>query len=98
MSAGRDPVHPQPRGSLRSWFLPLGNAHQVSLGELIAILGSTALAAGATQELIAFARSQGRVTDLTAGSPVRSAVLTRQGVVLVQAPARALLRRLALRI
>ena len=75
-------------------FLLVSSDLVVRTSEIVAILDQPALAAAATREFLGFCRRRGRVEDLCAGSPTRSAILCGQRVLLSPLAASTLRRRL----
>jgi hypothetical protein len=75
-------------------LLLVGGEVLVRTSEIVAILDQPALTAAPTREFVGFARGRGLVEDLTAGAPVKSAVVCRARVFLSPFSSATLRRRL----
>lgn len=79
-------------------FLAVGSDVLLRTSELVAILGRRALEAAPTREFLGFARRRGVLEDLSAGEPVKAAVVCRRRVFLTPLSSGTLRRRTAGRV
>jgi len=85
----------QPNGKPRTAiFLLVGSDVVVRTTDIVAVLDQPALEAASTREFIGFCRRKGQVEDVTAGGPVKAAVVCRRRVLLSPFSGPTLRRRL----
>ena len=75
-------------------FLLVGGDVVVRSSEIVAVLDQQTLEAAPTREFIGFCRRKGQVEDLSAGAPVKAAVVCRRRVLLSPFSGPTLRRRL----
>ncbi len=89
-----DRIGPVPQAQ---FLLLVGGDMLVRTSDIVAILDQPALAAAPTREFLGFARGRGQVEDLSAGAPLKSAVVCRDRTLLSPFSSATLRRRLLAR-